>query len=132
MCYIWWVLYMREQQNKKKRKVLVKGATPNGITRVCTRSTSPPNQDTSRIPIFLGCVGYTGAAPVEYNQNVMGDTVTTRGSCVPSDQPSPDPTRSRLNSVIQDIIADHGLDGPDTESAGNFTRNVGRPLRVYS
>lgn len=51
--------------------------------------------------------------------------VTTQNLCLPSDRSSPDPTRARLDSLIQDIISDHGLEGPDTESAGDFTRNVG-------
>lgn len=55
----------------------------------------------------------------------MGDTATPRELRMPLDQSSQDSTRVKLDSVIQDIISDHGLDRPQTESAGDFARNVG-------
>lgn len=57
----------------------------------------------------------------------MGDNEAARGSRVPlnSSAAAPDPTRARLERIINDVIADHGLEGPAKQSAGDFTRKVG-------
>lgn len=57
----------------------------------------------------------------------MGGTEATNVSCAPLDKPAgvPDPTRARLERVINDVISDHGLQGSANESAaGEFTRKV--------
>lgn len=56
----------------------------------------------------------------------MGDNGASHERCAPLEKcpAAPDPTRARLDRVINDVIADHGLQGPAKKSAGDFTRKV--------
>lgn len=56
------------------------------------------------------------------------ESKTPHASSVSVAAAAADPTRARLTCLIEEIIADHGLEGVPKQRVGNVTRKVGVSL----